>query len=71
MLASPELIMKRQEPGEPTRGGRQLRTHMEDDPNSGVHAMRPTHNDERVGESLSQDYADLGMLWIYWPCDMA
>ena len=37
----------------------------------GVHAMRPTHNDERVREPLSQDYEGLGMLWICWFCDMA
>jgi hypothetical protein len=71
MFASPELIMERQEPGEPTRGGRQLRTNMEDDSNSGAHTMRPTHNDERVREPLNQDYEGLGMLWICWFCDMA
>jgi len=71
MFASPELIMERQEPGEPTRGGRQLRTNMEDDSNSGAHTMRPTHNDERVREPLNQDYEGLGMLWIFWFCDMA
>lgn len=62
MFASPQLIMERQEPGELTRGDRQLRTSMEDNSNSGVHAMRPIHNDERVREPLSQDYEGLGML---------
>ncbi len=64
MFASPELIMERQEPGEPNKRGRQLRTNMEDDSNSGAHAMRPTHNDERVKEPLNQNYEGQDNLWI-------
>jgi hypothetical protein len=71
MFASPELILERQEPGKPTRGGRQLHTNMEDDSNSGVHAMSPMHNDERVREPLSQDYEGLGMFWVWRFCDIA